>query len=59
MGPAGEGLVSGALMFLPQGTAAPAGWTLIGTFTQQLSTGTNGRGGGPPQFLVVNVYRKN
>lgn len=58
-GPAGEGLISGALMFLQAGTAPPAGWTLIGSFTQTLNSGTGGRGGGTPQFIVVNVYRKN
>lgn len=58
-GPAGEGLVTGALMFLPAGTPAPVGWTFVGSFTQQMTTGTSGRGGGTPQFLTVNVYRKN
>jgi len=58
-GPAGEGLISGALMFLQAGTTPPAGWTLIGTFNQSLSSSPSGRGGGAPQTITVNVYRKN
>jgi hypothetical protein len=59
VGPAGEGLISGALMFLHAGTLPPAGWTLIGTFNQSLSSSPSGRGGGAPATITVNVYRKN
>lgn len=54
-GPAGPGLVRGAIVLLPVGSAAPAGFTLIGTTSLQLKRPDGG--GGPPS--TFNVYQKD
>ena len=52
-GPQGEGLVSGSLLLLPEGVAAPAGYQLIGTQQMNLRPA-----GGAEVCLRVNVYQR-
>jgi len=53
-GPAGAGLMSGAILALPEDVASPSGFTLIGTtiFAIKKPNGTLGS-------LTVRLYRKN
>lgn len=53
-GAAGIGLVQGAYLYLPTGTAAPAGFTKVGTGTSQYKD-LNGKN----QNAGVDVYQKN
>lgn len=53
-GPQGESLVSGALVMLPVGTPAPAGYTYVGKYT--MLPGLQNPPQGP---MIVFVYRKN
>jgi hypothetical protein len=55
-GPAGAGLAAGAILLLPPGAAAPAGFTLIGT-TTLLIKNNGGNGNGPPASF--SVFQKN
>jgi len=50
-GPAGEGLVSGSLLFLVPSATPPAGYAFLGTCDFSL-------GGKKPTKLTVNVYKK-
>jgi alpha-tubulin suppressor-like RCC1 family protein len=52
-GPQGEGLFSGSLVLLPVGVPAPAGYTLLGTYSLA-SEDAKKKGG-----LTVVVYRRN
>lgn len=54
VGPKGEGLFSGALLFVPAGTPVPAGYTLVYTFT--LPSGDDSRG---RSAMRIDVYQKN
>jgi Collagen triple helix repeat (20 copies) len=51
-GPAGAGLISGSLLFLPQGTPAPAGYTVVGTTLLILEAN-------PLRPETITVYKKN
>lgn len=55
-GPIGEGLVSGSLLYLVDGIAAPAGYDYIGSYAIELKN----RAAGPASnvHLDVNVYKK-
>jgi len=54
-GPAGSSdLPPGTMILLPQGTAAPAGWSYAGTFQQTLTHGP-----GPAVKVTLDMYRKN
>lgn len=53
-GPAGPGLMTGAYLYLPAGTAAPFGFTKIGMSTSQYKD-LNGKN----QNAAVDVYQKN
>jgi hypothetical protein len=53
-GPAGIGLVSGAYLELSAGTAAPSGFTKVGTSSLQFKDLS-----GKNQNVAVDVYRKN
>jgi hypothetical protein len=54
-GPAGSSdLPAGTMILLPQGSAAPSGWSYIGSFQQTLS-----RGAGPAVKVTLDMYRKN
>ena len=53
-GPQGEGLFPGSLLLLPSGSAAPAGYTLLGMFEL---AGADARGRG--SVLKVDVYRRD
>jgi hypothetical protein len=54
-GPAGSSdLPPGTMILLPQGAAAPSGWSYVGTFQQTLS-----RGAGPAVKVTLDLYRKN
>jgi len=57
IGATGDGLMSGALLLLPAGSPAPAGYTFLGTFdlSQQGGNAVRGR----PASIAVDVYRKN
>lgn len=54
-GDTGEGLVSGSLLMMVSGQAAPAGYTFLGSFTQDVDTGA--RGG--KLRVRIDLYRKN
>jgi hypothetical protein len=41
------------MILLPQGAAAPSGWTYLGTFQQTLS-----KGPGPAVKVTLDMYRK-
>lgn len=45
----------GSLLFLPSGSAAPAGYTFVGTFDLAPSGAPRGR----PIMMAVDVYRRN
>ena len=49
--------MSGAIVLLPPGSPAPAGFTLIGTTTMQVKRTDGSGGNGPPS--TFNVYQKN
>lgn len=51
-GPAGEGLFSGAMILLPTGSPAPAGYTFIGKY--DFTTAVN-----PKTTIRLDMYRKN
>jgi hypothetical protein len=53
-GPAGEGLISGSLLFLISSVAPPAGYTFLGTTDLSLTVS----GSKKPTKLTVNVYQK-
>jgi N-acetylneuraminic acid mutarotase len=53
-GPAGPGLVPGAYLYLPAGTAAPSGFTKVGTTTSQYKS-LNGKN----QNVNADVYQKD
>jgi Collagen triple helix repeat (20 copies) len=53
-GPAGVGFVQGAILYLPTGTVAPAGFTKIGTSALAYKNLT-----GHNRILNVDVYEKN
>lgn len=55
MGPQGEGLFSGSMLMLAAGSAAPSGYTLVGTYDLTPSDDSRARG----VALRVDVYRKN
>jgi hypothetical protein len=48
------GLITGAYLYLPAGTAAPSGFTKIGTSTSQYKDLK-----GKNQNAAVDVYQKN
>jgi hypothetical protein len=53
-GPSGSSdLPAGTMIMLPQGTAAPTGWSYVGSFQQTLS-----RGSGPAVRVMLDLYRK-
>jgi hypothetical protein len=52
-GPAGEGLISGSLLFLPASVAAPAGYSLLGATEYSIT-----QPGKKSLKLTVNVYQK-
>ena len=52
VGPHGEGLFTGALLFLPEGSESPAGYSFIGKF--QMDSVMKGK-----KNLVVDIYRRN
>jgi hypothetical protein len=53
-GPIGPGLVAGAYLYLPAGTAAPSGFTKVGTSTSQYKDLK-----GKNQNVSIDVYQKN
>jgi len=53
-GPAGSGLISGSMLFLADGVAAPSGYTYLGSYAVELKGGPNGN-----SHQDVNVYLKN
>ncbi|MGH7937166.1 MAG: hypothetical protein ACRD5Z_16480, partial [Bryobacteraceae bacterium] len=56
MGPPGDGLTHGAILYMPAGSAAPAGFTKIGTLNPDLKIkDLNGH----PQHLEIDVYQHN
>jgi hypothetical protein len=55
VGPQGEGLMPGSMLFLAAGTPAPAGYAFVGRFDMQPSVSNRGRG----IQIQVDVYRKN
>jgi collagen triple helix repeat protein len=58
VGPVGaqsEGLFSGSMLMVAAGSAAPSGYTLVGTFDLTPSNDSRSRGAA----LRVDVYRKN
>jgi hypothetical protein len=63
VGVAGESVPSGTVIFLIAGTPPPAGYTLIGAFSQEIRQPRVGRdrrdGGDRTQKVQFNVYRKN
>jgi len=52
-GPAGSGLVQGAYLTLPVGTAAPPGFTMLGTTRIRYKAGTKHK------TIVVDLYQKD
>jgi hypothetical protein len=53
-GPSGGGLVAGAYLFMPHGSAAPAGFNMIGT-TLSAYKALNGH----TKELTIDIYQKN
>lgn len=54
-GDPGTSVPSGTVIFLFSATPAPAGYTLIGSFSQTVDS----TGGGKKQTMQFNIYQKN
>ena len=54
-GPIGEGLMSGAFLFLPTSSPAPSGYTYVGVFNMPMQI----PGQVKPALQVLAVYRRN
>jgi hypothetical protein len=52
-GPQGEGLMAGSMLMIDAGSPAPAGYTLVGSYTLLPTLGSGN------SVLRVDVYRKN
>ncbi len=56
-GDRGEGLVTGSLLLMPEGLAAPAGYRRIGTFVEE-AIDSDGRGGQRRFRMTIVIWQK-
>jgi hypothetical protein len=59
IGPVAPGLFPGALVLVQRGNPVPAGFTLIGSYTQDVEKPDGKPGNGPKLKVVIDIYRKD